>query len=143
MRLTHHHARKRHLLAKAHKPATRAKYNAGVRLFIRWCKLTNAPAVSTVDDLDELLCDFIHDLYDDGGSMAAGRAAYLGIEAVFPRLRGCFKLARQAIRGWENGSPPSAAVACDRRDRVHNDARRARAGRRCDATFLPLPSQGL
>lgn len=76
-----------------------------MRKFLRWSADCGAPAIHSHDDFDDLLCDYIHCLFDDGGSLSTGYNTIYGIEAANPRLRGAFKVSRQAMRGWANGSP--------------------------------------
>src|SRR5690242_3049609 len=95
----------RHLNQAALAPATRSKYRAAVQTFLSWCD-QHGESSHTSSELDALLCDFIHDLYETGGSKATATCALFGLLVYFPHHRDRMFLSRAALRGWSKLHPP-------------------------------------
>lgn len=89
------------------KPGTHVKYKRAVIQFVQWCLDNNESAADAVE-LDELLNEFIHYLYETGGAHWVASCALHGSLFYLPSLRGRagFPLCRLALRGWSKQHPP-------------------------------------
>lgn len=88
---------------------THGKYRRAVAQFVRWCT-DNGESASDGEDLDGLLTEFIHNLYETGGSQSTASCALYGALFFLPALRGqhSFPCARLSLRGWSKRHPPRA-----------------------------------
>jgi len=91
----------------AYKKSTMMKYKSAVRTFVAWCE-DNGESAETVDELDELLNEFTHHLYEnDGKKSTAGNAFYGTLRLLLgAKSRSHFPLTRLALRGWSKLQPP-------------------------------------
>lgn len=98
--------RKDFLLRAAHADSTREKYEQAVAMFIDWLD-RRAEQPDTVEELDELLCEFFHDLYVEraGTGRSYAEAAMSGVTMVFPAAKGHLHYAGLALRGWRRKVP--------------------------------------
>lgn len=96
----------RFLIEAALAPTTLAKYKQGVRLFIEWCIEHNYDC-ATIEELDELLSDYFHDLYEQGDGVGKGLAAQTlyGMIKFLPRLNDRLPTATMALKGWMKLKP--------------------------------------
>ncbi len=94
------------LLSEAFAPSTRSKYERGVADFLSWCAASRESA-TTPAELDLLLTDFTHFLYDSGGSKDTAKCAYYGILMYLPQLQHQLPTAALARRGWFRKHPPT------------------------------------
>jgi integrase len=95
----------RHLIGAAYAPATLAKYHAAVRQFLDWCA-ANDEKCSTGPEMDELLTDFFHDLYDSGGSRVTANCCLNGVLLHLLHYKTQLPMARLTLRGWSRKHPP-------------------------------------
>ena len=99
------------LLGFAVGAGTRRRYQTAALKFLEWAQEATGygeiPSlmIRTEADLDELLTEYIQDLYDSGGSKSAAKAAKAGLCLYFPYLRPLLPTADQAIRGWSKVEP--------------------------------------
>jgi integrase len=93
--------RNRFLIEAALAPTTLAKYKQGVKLFIEWCIEHNYDC-STIEELDELLSDYFHYLYEEGDGTGKGLAAQTlyGLIKFVPRLDNRLPTATMSLKGW-------------------------------------------
>ena len=82
-------------------PATLSKYRQGISQFLRWC-LRNHYDATSVEELDELLCDYLHDCFETNDGQGKGLAAQTlyGIIKYVPRLHNQHPTATMALKGW-------------------------------------------
>jgi integrase len=100
--MSHHVNSGRFLLEASLAESTRKKYNRAVQLFLQWCNRQHRTA-ATFDDLDDLITDYFHDLYEQGDGKGKGLAAdtLYGVCKYFPRAQGHLPTAEQSLRGWQ------------------------------------------
>lgn len=91
------------LLEAGYAKRTSADYKKAVHRFCNWCKVTGQDA-STLDELDELVADYIQSLYDDNGGTGAGkqlvRNILNGIQMYMPRAKGKLQIAARMVNRW-------------------------------------------
>ena len=80
------------------------KYDRAVSDFVLWSRTNHASARST-QELDELLCDYIYYLYEEGMGRAKALDSIYGLVALFPAWRYSFPAALLSIRGWARLAP--------------------------------------
>lgn len=93
--------RNRFLIEAALAPATIKKYKTGVLLFLTWCDDHNYDA-TTYEQLDDLLTDYIHDLYEQGDGVGKGLASQTlyGLIKFMPRCMDKLPTATMSVHGW-------------------------------------------
>lgn len=96
------------LVKAARRASTAKRYLTELRKFLEWCDESAAPACRTADDLDELVCEYFHWLYCNGGSKSAAQKCKSALAAAIPSLQGQLRLAGLALKGWENTHPSVA-----------------------------------
>lgn len=96
----------RFLLSASVKPATLRQYNASVVGFINWCR-ENGEDARAASDLDELVCDYMHYLFINGGGYQAAANLISGISLHLPSLRSSLSISRRALKGWQRLRTPS------------------------------------
>lgn len=96
------------LLLAPYAESTFIRYRSSTRTFLKWCKLQQLPAVSTVDHLDELVARFIQRKFDERGGVGFNNAANLvhGLVMFMPRLKGRLPLSNRSLLGWRKLRPP-------------------------------------
>ena len=82
-------------------PATQKKYKQAVLLFLDWCAEHDYDATSTTD-LDDLLTEYFHDLYEQNDGTGKGLAAntYYGLVKFLPRVSDELPTALLSLKGW-------------------------------------------
>jgi integrase len=81
------------------KEATMKRYDIAVQDMVKWARRHGEHA-ATVEELDELICDYIHYLYETGGSKSAANNTINGVVNHMPQFRKRFHRARAAAAGW-------------------------------------------
>jgi integrase len=91
----------------AYKQSTMAKYKAAVRTFVAWCE-NNGETAETVDELDEVLNEFAHHLYENNGKKATASNAFYGTLRLLIGVKSQpqFPRTRLALKGWTKLQPP-------------------------------------
>jgi len=96
--------RRRYMLAMAYAPSTRKKYESGVRSFLEWCvRMGEAP--DDADELDEVLTDYIHHIYESGGGRAQANSTYYGLLAQLPSLKNNMPTSLLCLRAFAKLKP--------------------------------------
>lgn len=82
-------------------PSTQQRYKEAVRQFLDWCADNDYDA-TTPDDLDDLLTEYFHDMYEQNDGVGKGLAAntYYGLVKYMPRLTDKLPTALLSIKGW-------------------------------------------
>ena len=96
--------RRRYLLQHAVLPSTQQRYNRSVDEFLAWIDEDGGDA-STVDELDDLLLDFFHQLFEDGRGRSVAVTTIHGILLRMPSLKYQLHGSHQAIRAWNRIAP--------------------------------------
>lgn len=93
---------RRFLVEATVKADTSARYRKAVADFVRWCQQRGLEA-ETDADLDELLTDYVHDIYEtnDGGGMHQATCTMHGLIQLCPRLRQAMPVTAAALKGWK------------------------------------------
>lgn len=116
--------RHRFLLDAAYTESTLRRYNTAVNKFRRWMEANDEPDVGTVEELDVLVCDYLHHLYTSGAGCgkALGVCTVYGLYQRSPQLRGRLLCSELALKGWGKKKPSvsyppvswklAVAVAC-------------------------------
>lgn len=86
-------------------PRTFQRYNACLTQFLEWCRENKEDATS-VAELDELMCDYIHDLYFAGGSLHSASNALSALGIHLPESCGHMLSSSRALKGWRRLKPP-------------------------------------
>lgn len=93
------------LIREAYVKVTRDKYEAAVSDFAAWCDANQEQSRSAAD-MDLLLTDYIHDLYEEGGSKGTAVNAVYGVIMFLPHYRKCLPTAVLCLKGWNRKHPP-------------------------------------
>ena len=106
------------LFDKVYAKSTCRQYRRDVEKFLRWSTLSDKQVRALADPrrgdivtLDELLCQFIHQLFEQGGRSgkffgAASNTVYGLIGLVCPRAKDRLTLSSRALRGWARHKNP-------------------------------------
>jgi integrase len=78
---------------------TSDRYNKCIDKFLHYIDFNNDNA-TTDEEFDDLLLDFIHELYESGASRSQAANTLYGINLLLPQLKGKLVRSQQAIRGW-------------------------------------------
>jgi len=89
---------KTYLLGMTVNPQTLATYKKHVKNFLQWCA-DNDGVPSTYDDLDDIMVEYFHHLYESGSGLSAARATVNGYVCFDPRAK--FAAANRALKGWD------------------------------------------
>lgn len=100
------------LLTDAYSDKTIAKYRKAVCDFLSWCQDQSISDISTYEELDEYLFDYIQDMYEakvadpkaPGGKSKAS-ATVSGIIMYLPRAKWELMTAAKAVRNWNKLAP--------------------------------------
>jgi integrase len=95
---------RRYLLQYAVTTATSRRYNHAVDLFLEWVDNMEYDATST-NELDELLLDYFHQLYEDGHGKSLAVTTLYGILLRMPHLKYQLHASHQTIRAWSRIVP--------------------------------------
>lgn len=93
--------RDRHLIDAAHAASTRKAYSSAVLQFVTWLS-TNGHSAHSLDELDDLLCDWAHELFEanDGIGRSKVVACLQGLVRYLPAVRHEMLRTRMALVGW-------------------------------------------
>jgi integrase len=89
----------RYLLAASLDPKTQKKYKLAVCEFLQWIRDNNEDA-TTPDDFDDLLMDYIHELYGSGKGKSKATNTVYGIINYLPKLKKKLNGSKLCIKGW-------------------------------------------
>lgn len=95
-----------HLFQAGYAKSTTDRYRSATQDFTAWCKASGLKA-QTFEELDVLLTDYVHDLYDanDGrGRQKAVNTVY-GCQMFMPQCKDKLPLATQAVARWSKKHP--------------------------------------
>ena len=98
---------RRYFLQHAVLPSTQQRYSRSVDEFLAWIDDDGGDAL-TVDELDDLLLDYIHQLYEDGRGRTVASTTIFGILLRMPQLKYQLHQSHQAIRAWNRLVPASS-----------------------------------
>jgi len=106
----------RFLVKAAFAPATQKKYGDAVDEFLDWL-LSHGLDSDDPSEFDEILTDYLHELYYDGGGKGQAQATIFGLMAFAPQLKGRLHLSLLTLRGWQklqpvDSYPPLSAELC-------------------------------
>ena len=95
------------LFQAAFAPATRHKYRTAVVAFLDWV-VDVGEEFTDFDELDQLMVDYMHDLYIEKGGKCRSYAecAVSGLSSFMPSIKGKLPRACLALRGWRRLQPP-------------------------------------
>lgn len=98
--------RSRHLVHAAFAPATLVKYDRALAMFLDWLG-TEGEHPATIEDLDQVLCDWIHHLYltKGGAYRSYAEACMCAIYMYMPTYKGKLGISSLALRGWRRLVP--------------------------------------
>lgn len=105
------------LLLGSKKDQTLKKYLREVRAFLAWTDYWEETTVS-IADLDELLVDYFHELYDQGFGPHKAMCCYYGLVMLAPSWKNALPTAKLALKGYQNLFP-SVAYPPMKRQLVH------------------------
>jgi len=90
----------------AYEDTTRDKYSGSVQMFVDWMDRSGEDP-ATVEELDEVMCEWFHDLYTlrGGGCRSYAEAAMSGVTLMYPRAKGHLHSCKVALRGWKKNVP--------------------------------------
>jgi integrase len=91
----------RFLLGDSLQPSSKAKYISALRNFVNWC-FENRYVANSFEQLDELLADYIHYLFEVGEGSGKGEACCLvyGVIKFLPRSKFELLTAQACLAGW-------------------------------------------
>lgn len=106
----------RFLVKAAFAPATQKKYGSAVDDFLDWLLFHNLDS-DDPSEFDEILTDYLHELYYGGGGKGQAQATIFGLMAFSPQLKGRLHLSLLTLRGWQklqpvDSYPPLSAELC-------------------------------
>lgn len=84
--------------------STQLVYLKAVRHFLQWC-VSGGVRFNSVEDLDELLCDYFHYVLDMGLGKSKARLSYYGVVMLLPEFKTSLPVAKAALRGFESLFP--------------------------------------
>lgn len=87
------------------------KYERNVLQFARWVWDNEEDQGDNIDDyeeFDDLLCDYIHHLYDSDRGYSPASMTVHGIIHLLPEIRHHLPRSKQALKGWLKGTPTSS-----------------------------------
>lgn len=96
--------RRQYMLQWAVTPATLKRYRSHVVKFLTWCDDHKEDA-NTDEELDDLLLDYIHELYEEGAGKTSASMTLYGILMLVPNLKGKVPKSTQAVKGWHKQVP--------------------------------------
>jgi len=92
---------RRFLIEASLQPSTLSRYRDAVFQFLDWCTENNYDATTT-EELDDLLTDYLHELYEDNGGVGKTTASHtiFGLLKYLPRCSGHLPTAMASLQGW-------------------------------------------
>ena len=97
--LTNVSNRRRYLLANAFAQSTLTKYIPAVQQFVAWCLVNGEDPVDAAE-MDDVLTDYLHHLFETGGGRAKANNTYYGLISQRPSLRHGLPASLQCLRGF-------------------------------------------
>ena len=97
----------RFLMRNAYARSTLRKYDGAVSEFLQWSRMSGNSAWN-VQDLDEIMCDYLYYLFEDGQGRTKGVETIYGLIALFPGWRAAFPSASLSLKGWRRLVPVSS-----------------------------------
>lgn len=95
------------LLTSRVKPRTLSVYDRALFSFISYCEHNGLTSFHSLDQLDDILTEYVHDQYLSHGSRSSVSYVYCALLLHFPRLRGHLQCSAAALLGWHRLRPPS------------------------------------
>lgn len=95
---------RRFLVDASIKQDTAKKYKDALLLFIGWCETNNYDTTSD-EEMDELLTDYLHDLYENGVGRHVGTNTFFGLLKYQPRYTNKLHSAYASLQGWAKLRP--------------------------------------
>jgi len=95
------------LLTARVKPATLNSYDRALLPFLSFLFSSGFSFDSPLDNIDDLLTDYIHEQFLIGGSRSSVSYVYCGLLLRFPRLRPHLLQSAAALEGWQRLRPSS------------------------------------
>ena len=83
---------------------TLQRYGRAVREFLGWVA-DNGDDANDEYEFDELVLNYIQDLYDEAEGRTRAEATLYGITFYLPGMKGRFPRSKQALRGWAKATP--------------------------------------
>ncbi len=98
-----------YLLEAGYAKSTTDKYKSAVTQFLHWCS-AGAHTADTLDDLDDLLADYFHELYEvnEGRGKQKAHDTLNGIQMLMPRAKGKLLVAARVANRWSKLRPPES-----------------------------------
>lgn len=114
-----------HLLRRAFAKSTRQQYGRDLHRFLKWSRFSAEelarladPRHGDISVVDELVCEYMHMLYDQthgrSGFSAASNALYGLIGLICPKAKGRLPLSSRALLGWSKAAKASKGVGKQR-----------------------------
>jgi integrase len=97
-----------HLLTASYAPRTAHAYKSAAQRFIQWLaeEPTRTPATSAA--LDQLMSDYMHQLYRAGKGKALAIRTFYGLDMFIPGIKDQLPLARRSMRGYMRSAPSTS-----------------------------------
>lgn len=100
--------KKRFLIKAAYKPSTITGYHNAYTRFLSWCRDQDEDP-PTLEQLDEVFVDWLHELFEEFGSTGAGKTvgikARQGLFLALPEAKEHLPRTALALKGWMKESP--------------------------------------
>jgi len=84
---------------------TRKRYTRCVISFLRWVIDSNEGNITTMEQLDGLLMDYVHELFEVGKGRTAATHLLYGLYMYMPHWKGTLPRSTQSIHGWVKQTP--------------------------------------
>ena len=84
-----------------HKSGTNKKYKRALNLFLNYCNCVG-DIIGGVDDLDEVLCEYIEYLHASGGKLYQASDTVYALQFYYPKCKHWLLTAKLLLRGWNN-----------------------------------------
>jgi integrase len=91
--------RRAYLLQWTVQPVTMKRYRLHVVRFLDWCDRVGEDP-DDLDELDDVLLDYIHELYESGVGKSHANLTVYGIYTFMPELKGMLPRSAAAVRAW-------------------------------------------
>ena len=94
------------LIDAAYAESTAKRYRGAAHRFLQWL-LDAGEDPSTSNDMDQLLCEYFHDIYitNEGRNRSLAEKTLSAMGMYFPEFRGSLHSASLALRGWRRLKP--------------------------------------
>jgi integrase len=85
---------------------TVTRYKKAVQQFINYCHIIGTPPISTISSLDQVLAEYMNDLYYDlDGTMSQASCALYGIQFLLPSTHRLLPISTRTFEGWVRLQP--------------------------------------